>query len=479
MQSVQATNAALEKPLPASPSLSSDQTESPSASIAEQRIHDPSHDLEADSTTQIGDSGDSAATWLNEQAKREVKYLAFAGEDETDYTEASVRLVMAFDGVKESCGALLLNLNFSQKLQAAINTERKLSRKNYATQQEMRVLANFEEKLRGQISQHEYRLLVLGKEEHGRSATSGNDERSEATALRGELEKLRYMLRDNEAEQQILTVSLQMCAQDFIDKQAQANQYIEEALVSALLMAPDDQPYESGEAIEELDIDTEYQKLCEQMKDTGELDADPGTQLHPCNEDFLPIPQSPEKEARANLRDAYEDAKHELLAATIEFDNRESTRTYEQYQNNVSLQESGGAEGDTPESFDLLWVQKNRDLTRKLIEAEEACADAKAAAVHAGVEPYDDQQSSAFGDEDGAYPASCEEALVSSAPVQHVTYWLDTVSADATADFTQGDVDADDWAAAEVEIGDSYSTIALGKDMTRIKRWREFCGWQT
>lgn len=125
----------------------------------------------------------------------------------------------------------------------------------------------------------------------------------------------------------------------------------------------------------------------------------------------------------------------------------------------------------------MLWVQRNRDLTRKLIEAEEACADAKAAAVQAGVELYDDQQSSAFGDEDGAYPASCEEALVSSAPVRQVTEWLDTVSADATADFENGDVDADEWAAAEVEIGDSYSTIALGKDMTRIQRWRRFCGW--
>lgn len=199
---------------------------------------------ESASASVMGQSDQVArtASCTDEQAKREKKYLAFDGEDETAYTEGPVRLVMAFDGVKQSCGALLLNLGFSQKLQAAVNAERKLPRKNHATQQRMRVLAIFEEKLRGQISQHEFRLLVLGKEEHGQSDSNGNNERSEATALRGELEKLRYMLRDNEAEQQTLTVSLQMCAQDLIDKQAQANEYIEEALVSADLMEPDDQP---------------------------------------------------------------------------------------------------------------------------------------------------------------------------------------------------------------------------------------------
>lgn len=141
---------------------------------------------------------------------------------------------------------------------------------------------------------------------------------------------------------------------------------------------------------------------------------------HPCNYDFLPRPLSPEKEARANLRGANDDAKHELLAATIEFDNRESTREYERYQNESTLQHSGGEEGDAPESFDLLWVQKNQDLARRLIEAEEVCAHAKAAAVQAGTELYDDQQSPAFGDEDGAYSASCEEAMVSSAPEKQV-----------------------------------------------------------
>lgn len=162
----------------------------------------PSGNMEKSAPASVmeqSDQGARPASYLDEQVKREKKYLAFDGEDETDYTEGPVRLVMAFDGIKEHYGALLLNLEFSQKLQAALNAERKLSRKNYATQQKMRVLANFEEKLRGQISQHECRLLVLGKEQHGQSASSGNDGRSVATALRGELDKLRYMLRGNEA----------------------------------------------------------------------------------------------------------------------------------------------------------------------------------------------------------------------------------------------------------------------------------------
>lgn len=120
-----------------------------------------------------------------------------------------------------------------------------------------------------------------------------------------------------------------------------------------------------------------------------------------------------------------------------------------------------------------------RDITRELIDAEEAFSAARKAAVQGGLDIEDADQTSDFGDEDdGAYPPSVDEQLIRHAPRDRVEAWLAGVETPASDfELPESHVEIDEWAADEVEIGDSYSTVAETEEKRKIRKWQKACGY--
>lgn len=86
--------------------------------------------------------------------------LQFESEDESDYTDGPVRLVTATDSAKP-CAALLMNLDLSKKIQAAIHCEREFEGSERKTMAEQEGLIDFVAQLRIDIEERECHLNTL------------------------------------------------------------------------------------------------------------------------------------------------------------------------------------------------------------------------------------------------------------------------------------------------------------------------------
>lgn len=82
-------------------------------------------------------------------------------------------------------------------------------------------------------------------------------------------------------------------------------------------------------------------------------------------------------------------AQARLADATRRFDTRETDRARDCALNNRVIRESGGTYGIPQEELGLRWAAQISQLTRDLIEAEEAFERAKIAAVEGGWESHD------------------------------------------------------------------------------------------
>jgi hypothetical protein len=133
---------------------------------------------------------------------------------------------------------------------------------------------------------------------------------------------------------------------------------------------------------------------------------------------------SPEHSATTDLHREYREAKAWLISTQKEFDNRERRRDRETEVNELWLEQSGGTYGMPPEDFDLQWVKKISNLTRKLMNAEAAFQSARSAAVDGGCEVSDSGLNTVSDDDQSdSYPSSVEEIRRVAAPVAMIEGW--------------------------------------------------------
>jgi len=441
---------------------------SPDIPDTDDHSHEDSTTNDASSTTVVASDDEPA----DDDARREATYSCFEGEDETDYTAGPVRIVEASDGVKPDCGALLLNLDFTSKIKTAVEAERELASANLKAKAQIQECSDFEHELKSRTGKHEYGLALAEQE-----AEEDDKKIAEVRALHAELEKLNSLLEETVAEREDVAANISMRADELIQLQMQVNCYLEEAFVVANLLNPADALGEPS--VSPRDVEEEYKKLCEKTDAQSDDDNDNDYALHSFEDHFKPRPLSDEEQKEKELQDAYDEAKSSLRDAQNQFEKRELYRETDRCENEWTLQQSRGAESVAWEEFDVLWVQKISELTRELIDAEAAFAAARRAAAEAGVEIDDADQSSEFGIEDGVYPPSVDEQLIAFVPRARVEAWLDAIP-DSTpgADFeaARSDVEVDEWAADEVEVGDSYSTVAEPEEKRKIRKWQRACG---
>ncbi|KAK5682295.1 hypothetical protein LTS10_005421 [Elasticomyces elasticus] len=414
----------------------------------------------------------------DEEIARQAAYIQFSDGpgDPEDYTNGPARVVIASDGVKH-CAALLMTIDLSERVRQSVQAQRDYAYTEAVTSKQQIAKTRFERKLKSAIRRHSRRIDVLRMENQLQDEVA-----VELKALQDEVEKLQMLQTETTAILMELKEHLLTEADNLRQIQASLTQCLEEAYIYAEAVDP---PVEMEiPAVPELEVEEEYKKLCLALRESEglpmEMTSAPAS-LHSCNELAEMVPATPEDQHRQDLIDAFYAAQNMVQCAQQDFDGKDDQRETE-----LAAYQDAVARGEevfdvAQEGFDLRWYTVYQDITRNLINAEEAFTVAKAAIVDAGLELLNDDAESGFGDVgSNGYAEEFEARMVATTNVPHVEGWLDNVADEASPDVdAQTDVDLDEWDAQNVEIGDSQSCVEYEPGWRRrIKKWRESCGLQ-
>ncbi|KAI6821344.1 hypothetical protein KC340_g12972 [Hortaea werneckii] len=403
-----------------------------------------------------------AADIDDQQAIRNESYIISTGEEPDDYTEGPARLVVASDGIKE-CAALLLTWKLSAKIQQAVEAQRDHDRLRQKAVRTLEVALNFEMNLETEIANHESRLSMLETEEI--------PDRERVVALQEELATLKSMLKDSCEARQAADVQKASESAALAEVQAGVIAALEEAFVHARLVASD---IAGMPEIPDMDLQTEYLKYrSTQHEDSHDTNAFTAAPLDTNDEHLQAAPLSEEEQRTKDLAESFFIAQARLQKAHDAFDSREMRREQE-WQANVDAGTRGEEVRDaTPEDFDARWLQHVQELTREVIDAEAEVAEAKKAALEAGIDVANDEADSGFLDdvEDG-YLLSKEQEVVDIAAGSTIKGWLDRLPSDKLdSPGLRSDADVDEWETRTVGISDSVSLVAEGSVRRRIDEW--------
>jgi hypothetical protein len=420
---------------------------------------------------QTSDMGQDAVQYSAEelQALRDKAYIAFEGEEESDYTKGPVRIVDASDGV-ESCGALLLNLELSAKLQKAIQGLRAFEKQERIRLKKERELVNLSFAISGQKSSLRCRLFDLKKKDPV--------DLEEKAALENEMSVLERMDKEYSEESQRLKMNLEFHGRRVRKLQSEALAIISEAFVAAqLLQQVDDTP---DTPVEPMILEQEYAAFCERLRQQDDDDMPIPTAPMHADGDYFIRPQRPmttEEEQTQRLREYFWSSRERLQDAQAAFDRREVDRTRELQATYDAVARGETPFDESPEDFDIRWVKRIQELTRELVEAEAAYAEAKKTAAECGMDiPMDDQTSDFVQGGDNGYRLSFEQTMMGTVESPTIRTWADAIPDLASPSFNDRVEEADEWEAEDVEISDSVSLVAEGADRRRIEKWRQICG---
>ncbi|KAI7527539.1 hypothetical protein KC331_g16273 [Hortaea werneckii] len=403
---------------------------------------------------------------LSGQALREEAYVQFDGEEADDYTGGPARFVLASDGV-QSCAAVLMTFDLSLKIRESLHAQRAFTIAETRALHEEQANLDFELKLEHSIRKHEIRMMDLADLE----LDEANVERE---ALSDELEKLQLLLKNTRALRQQIKARMETQADNLRYIQGKVNAILEQTFVDARLIEPFLEPEE--EPVPVLTVEEEYRKICQAIAEDNGLEEADIASFHSCSDHYEPPPLSPTTQARQVLHKDYFSAQRRLGEAQIAFDRRYDTREAEWYANYEAVERGEQAKDASVEDFDARWVVRIQEMTREVIEAEQAMTEAKRALVDAGIDLFQEDQESCFVDTaDDGYLGDHEEKLVAQVPGEKIDGWLKEVP-DRSSPMSVDGRDADEWDVGDVDIGDSASTIAEGADRRRIDKWRRICG---
>ncbi|KAI7278114.1 hypothetical protein KC345_g6148 [Hortaea werneckii] len=404
----------------------------------------------------------TAADSNEQQAIRNESYIISTGEEPDDYTEGPARLVVASDGIKE-CAALLLTWDLSAEIQQAVEARRNHDRLRQKAVRALEVALNFEMSLETEIANHESRLSMLETEEIA--------DQERVVALQEQLATLKSMLKDSCEARQAADVQRTSDTAALAEAQAGVIAVLEEAFVHARLVASNiaDMPN-----IPDLDLQTEYLKYrAAQYEDGDDTNASTVARLDTNDEHLQAAPLSEEEQKTKDLADSFFTAQARLHKAQDAFDKREMRREQE-WQANVEAGICGEEVQDArPEDFDARWLRHTQELTREVIDAEAEVAEARRAALEAGIDVANDEADSGFLDdvEDG-YILSKEQELVDTAAGSTVKGWLDRLPSDKLdSPGFRSDADVDEREPRTLGISDSVSLVAEGSVRRRIDKW--------
>ncbi|KAF7192500.1 hypothetical protein HII31_06173 [Pseudocercospora fuligena] len=384
--------------------------------------------------------------------------LIFDGEDENDYTFGPIRVVQTFDGVSDGA-ALLLNMDLTGHIQDALRAAREFQEAEAGADDERMRLWDLRSEIQSKISICDYRIAVAEESNSG-----------EVDTIRAEMENLTLFAKDVKERETMADRRLEDMARGLRIYQERVNAYLEEAFQHANLIEP---PSEEPLPLEPLDLAAEYNDFCDRQQESGDSDFQ-RIDITANNETALerdPDELGPEDRARIEAEAQFYRAKSAFQDAQATFDRRLGDCDAE-----------AQVSHETQSEFDLRWFQRNNQLTRELIKAEDEYHNAKAEAISVGVELRgSDIQSTHFADRsDDGYRESYENDVMASVPREKIDQWLDTIPDNPqvlqSPEVVSQEAPSDEMQLGEVPVGVSRSVInETPSDRKLIDKWREMC----
>ena len=377
-----------------------------------------------------------APTELNTEANDEGEEKASTGDSiqhTVQYTDGSNRIVTINDGTKD-CLAFLL------------------------TEETVILLAE-----------------VVGKRKDVESIASTYQEASKAVSLgQGFLDYSGTMLEEATSQEEYDQIK-----QDVQQRESEVHRNAErkEAMESELQSRKRELEYSRSQAedvFEQMLLDAQ---LIQTIQEEPMADiSDRSSSLDSPEDPDIESQQLPVIEDEPNMSDPMEEVKltrQKLSDVQMEFDQQQQIRE-QQTREYRQAQQEGLAQYPEIE-LDLYHVQQGRQITRALIEAEEAYDTARAKARGLGLlgnEP--DQESNFVERTDDGVTNTCNPAFIAANfNPTFIQAWAEIVSQSQEKGDTEPDVE--DWDARTVTMSDSMSVIAYHKDRRRIDRWRYIC----
>ena len=122
-------------------------------------------------------------------------------------------------------------------------------------------------------------------------------------------------------------------------------------------------------------------------------------------------------------------------------------------------------------TFDITLLKEQQEATGALIEAERAVEESRQHARRLGVVLRGTDQESGFAsDDDDGYGGSTEADLIQQVDPAWIERWMNDKG--ETPHYA---TECDEWDLQTVDLCDSVSVVAEGKERTRIDSWRAIC----
>ena len=374
------------------------------------------------------------------------------------FTEGPSQFILAKDGARD-CIALLVNKTFIDKLQDLFNENR-----------DLRLLDGPLRQARQEISEIE-RSIQRAQE---CLETAGSDERAnecrKTIEQRGQ-ELLHICQRRDELEEEYEVIKGNH------ELSTNHTQWVlEKAMKDGNLQGPE-------KPLPAILVHQEEEDCTE--PETGSVEDDVEVSAHPMTTrssqasiapDQSEPPRSPEGLERQAAWDYFVQREQALDVVQDKFDNQRQN-----YQENLTkyLQKfENGASNMSRSAFDRRSVQYGQQLTRALIDAEEAFEEARehALALHAIGSDYGHEFY--YGAEyEESWPENKIADYNASQDWTYVEGWMDDIpetNSHSQADDDSGE-EVDEWDAEEVEVNDSISMIDCEDYRRDIDRYRRIC----
>ena len=181
-------------------------------------------------------------------------------------------------------------------------------------------------------------------------------------------------------------------------------------------------------------------------------------------------------EEEQQRRAAYDDFVDRLqLLNTIQADFDDQQNNYRENLAQFQQKAEAGTSKMCRSDFDRRSVQYGQQLTRALIDAEEAFEEAKERAQNLGAIGSNYGQDSHYGSEyEESWPENKIADFNASYDWSFVEGWMDNIP-NSTAQEDADPVEIDEWDAEEVDVNDSISNIDCEDYRQDIDRYRRIC----
>lgn len=380
------------------------------------------------------------AELINDPTRR--AYVADGEHGAPPYTGGPSRIIVTSDGTRD-CLAFLLTRDIVTSMNEMLSGTSKVS------ELEEKVDDLNREITRAEISLEQYAAMIEALPERPGKA-------DEETKIRKEMKETEERSQQAANSRTMLEESLRWDRRNLDFSRDKIREVFKEALSESRLLEVDEQ---SAEMEEGQPMPSETQE-----------------------------PQSPEPSIlnvetiistdELNRRVTYEEletCRQHFHSLKDEFKNREAfyDSEFRDYQEAIA----DGSCVVSQSEFDRIFVRNISVLTRALIDAEAAYEDALRRARALRIIGNDFDQESDFVDHaDDGYRESFEADMAAGADRVFIHQWMEVTEESENQEDDPLIDETDEWNARPVEISDSISMVAEGRDRVRIDRWYRTCG---